>query len=119
MATSRFMNIEGRLQRDSILRTDLDFMKEYLEMGHMRLVPVETKIPERAFYLPHHAVLKSSSLTTKTRIVFDSSAKITTGLSLNDVLMPGPTTQDDIFSILTRFLKHQYIITTDIKKMFR
>lgn len=94
-------------------------MKEYLAMGHMRLVPVETSIPERSFYLPHHAVFKSSSLTTKTRIVFDASAKTSTGLSLNDVLMRGPTTQDDIFSILTRFRKHQYVITADIEKMFR
>ena len=94
-------------------------MKEYLEMGHMQLAPVESNIPERSFYLPHHAVFKTSSLTTKIRVVFDASAKTTTGISLNDILMRGPTTQDDIFSILIRFRKYQYVITADIEKMFR
>jgi len=94
-------------------------MKEYLAMGHMRLAPIEPRIPERSFYLPNHTVFKNSILTTKTRIVFDASAKTTTGLSLNNVLMRGPTTQDDIFSILTRFRKHQYVITVDIEKVFR
>lgn len=30
-----------------------------------------------------------------------------------------PTTQDDIFLILIRFRKYQYVITLDIEKIFR
>ncbi|XP_046399377.1 uncharacterized protein LOC124165880 [Ischnura elegans] len=40
-------------------------------------------------YLPHHPVVKASSTTTKTRVVFDTSAETTTGKSLKDVLMGG------------------------------
>lgn len=79
----------------------------------------EDEVPTLSFYLPHHAVLKSSSLTTKVRVVFDASAKSTSRLSLNDVLMRGPTVQEDAFGILTRFRKHQFVITSDIEKMFR
>lgn len=88
-------------------------------MGHMRKVTTQEELFKKGYYLPHHPVLKSSSLTTKTRVVFDGSARTTSGLALNDVLMRGPTVQEDIFSILVRFRKHQYVITADIEKMFR
>ncbi|CAI6371089.1 unnamed protein product [Macrosiphum euphorbiae] len=94
-------------------------MKEYFDMGHMREVTTEEELFKKGYYLPHHPVLKSLSLTTKTRVVFYGSARTTSGLALNDVLMRGPTVQEDIFSILVRFRKHQYVITTDIEKMFR
>jgi len=45
-------------------------MKEYIDLGHM----VESK-REGKYYLPHQAVLRDSSLTTKLRVVFDASAK--------------------------------------------
>ncbi|XP_078051526.1 uncharacterized protein LOC144477665 [Augochlora pura] len=71
------------------------------------------------FYLPHHAVVKPSSETTKTRVVFDGSARSSSGLSLNDTLLTGPTIQDDIFSLLVRFRAHTYVLTGDIEKMYR
>jgi len=91
-------------------------MNEYFDMGHMREVTSEEELFKKGYYLPHHPVLKASSLTTKTRVVFDGSARTTSGLALNDVLMRGPTVQEDIFSILVRFRKHQYVITADIEK---
>jgi len=120
VATSRFLAVERKLQQDATLREEYKkFMNEYLEMGHMREVHRESIIPKRSCYLPHHAVFKKSSLTTKIRIVFDASAKTLSGHSLNEVLMCGPKTQEDIVSILTRFQKHQYVITSDIEKMFQ
>ncbi|XP_060836335.1 uncharacterized protein LOC132918997 [Rhopalosiphum padi] len=120
MATSRFINIERRLQRDDHLRKEYtNFMTEYINMGHMYEVIATHEVSQDACYLPHHPVIKSSSLTTKTRVVFDASAKTQNGTSLNDMLKRGPTVQEDIFSILTRFQKHQYVLTADIEKMFR
>lgn len=37
------------------------------------------------FYLPHHAVIKESSETTKMRVVFDGSCKPNDGLSINEL----------------------------------
>jgi len=71
-----------------------------------------------SYYLPHHAVFKETSSTTKLRVIFDASCKSTSGLSLNDMLLIGPTIQDDLFSILTRFRTFQYAMTADTK-MYR
>jgi len=66
--------------------------------------------------MPHHAVFKESNNTTKIRIVFDASAKASNGVSLNDILMVGPTIQDKLFSHLIRFRTYKYVITADIEK---
>ena len=79
-------------------------MQVYIDLNHMSLIDSPSK-----HFLAHHAVCKTSSLTTKLRIVFDPSAKTTNNLSLNDALMVGPTIQDDLFALLTRF---DFIITS-------
>lgn len=119
MAKSRFLNVERKLQRDDVLRLEyIKFMNKYLQMGHIQQI-IEKEIPKRNCYLPHHAVIKASSLTTKTRVVFDASAKSSSGLSLNDVLLCGPAIQEDVFTILCRFSMHLRVITADVEKMYR
>jgi hypothetical protein len=52
------------------------FMLEYLTLGHMELMSeAEVHINKPHFYLPHHAVCKEDSTTTKLRVVFDGSYK--------------------------------------------
>ncbi|XP_039309666.1 uncharacterized protein LOC120358695 [Solenopsis invicta] len=70
------------------------------------------------YYLPHHAVIKDTSSTTKVRIVFDASTKSSTGVSLNDVVMVGPLIQVKLFTHLIRFRAYKYVITADIEKMY-
>lgn len=119
MARSRFLNLERKLTRDPVLSAEYSkFMKEYIDMGHMELIAEDHNISP-SFYLPHHAVVKEGSLTTKTRVVFDASAKSHTNVSLNDVLMCGPTVQEDLFSILLRFRTHQIALCADVEKMYR
>ncbi|KAH0812042.1 hypothetical protein GEV33_010749 [Tenebrio molitor] len=96
-----------------------NFMKEYLELGHMELVPSGEIDKRNSCYLPHHAVIKDSSTTTKLRVVFDGSSKTSNGLSLNDNLLPGPNLQQDLFLTLARFRCFQYVISSDIEKMYR
>ncbi|XP_043487517.1 uncharacterized protein LOC122514647 [Polistes fuscatus] len=64
-------------------------------------------------------LLKHTSITTKLRVVFDASAKTSNGKSLNNVLMVGPTIQEDLFALLVRFRSHAIAITADIAKMYR
>ena len=62
-------------------------------MGHAEPVPPSDleKPQHQVFYLPMHAVRKDSSTTTKIRAVFDASTKSSSGVSLNDTLLVGPT----------------------------
>jgi hypothetical protein len=69
--------------------------------------------------LPHHFVLKPDSSTTKLRVVFDGSAKSSSGISLNDLLLIGPVVQDELFSIFLRFRTYRYVMTADIQQMYR
>jgi len=118
MAQRRFLNLEQKLIRCFKLNTDYKvFMKEYVDLGHMTLAQEDTSV--LSYYLPHHAVTKSDSITTKTRVVFDGSAVTSTGISLNDVMMRGATVQPDLIAILLRFRLHNIALTADIEKMYR
>ncbi|XP_062534978.1 uncharacterized protein LOC134204169 [Armigeres subalbatus] len=92
------------------------FMNEYMRLGHC--VKVED-FGSPGFYLPHHAILKPSSSTTKLRVVFDASSRSDTNVSLNDVLMKGPTIQDTLASIVLRARKYKFLFSADVIKMFR
>ncbi|XP_058802063.1 uncharacterized protein LOC131670464 [Phymastichus coffea] len=117
-ALRRFYSLERRFSSDPTLKAEYSkVMDEYISLGHMTLCTEQSTGDE--YFLPHHAVVKESSETTKLRVVFDASAKTSTNLSLNDVLMVGPTIQNTIFEQLLRFRTHQYVLTGDIEKMYR
>jgi len=80
-------------------------MEEYFELNHAEIVSSANlqKSPCEVFYLPMHAVRKEQSTTTKLRIVFDASAKSATGVSLNDLLLVGPTIHPPLIDVLIRF----------------
>ncbi|XP_028156849.1 uncharacterized protein LOC114350305 isoform X2 [Ostrinia furnacalis] len=121
MAKRRFLSLERRFQRDPGFRDRyIAFMREYEDLGHMtENCPPGRPLSNGNYFLPHHGVIKESSTTTKLRVVFDASAATTSGVSLNDILMVGPTVQDDLLSILLRFRQHKYVISGDIEKMYR
>lgn len=64
-------------------------MDEYISLGHMSEIP-QSDESQVSYYMPHHDVLKSDSVTTKLRVVFDASTPNSNGISLNDLQMAGP-----------------------------
>ena len=69
-------------------------------------------------YLPHRGVVKSSSTTTKLRIVYDASAKSAGLLSLNDALEKGPNLLPLLWGILLRFRVGCVAVVGDLEKAF-
>ncbi|XP_031340893.1 uncharacterized protein LOC116169002 [Photinus pyralis] len=117
-AQRQFFALERRLQMNPIiLERYTAFMEEYQNLGHMSLSNASFR--GISYYLPHHGVMKDSSFTTKLRVVFNGSSSTTSGRSINDFQMVGPTIQQDLFSILVRFRKYTYGISADIEKMYR
>ena len=60
-----------------------------------------------------------SSTTTKLRVVFDASAKTTSGFTLNDILLPGPGLYPLLTDVVLAFRTHVIGMSADISKMFR
>lgn len=117
-AQKRLMSMERRFTNNSELKNEyVNFIREYQELNHMELEQSSHK--ENGYFLPHHAVLKPSSSTTKLRVVFDASCQTTNGSSLNDKLLVGPTIQNDLFTILLKFRKYQIAFSADVEKMYR
>lgn len=96
-----------------------DFIDEYMHLEHLEKVPEEEISGGKVHYLPHHAVIKESSSSTKLRVVFDASSRSDQGTTLNDHLLVGPTIQEDLFTTVVRFRTYQFAFTADIEKMYR
>ncbi|GFY64929.1 DUF1758 domain-containing protein [Trichonephila inaurata madagascariensis] len=96
-----------------------NFMKEYLDLKHMELVPDSEINNVKSLYLPHHGVVRDTSCTTRLRVVFDASSKTSSGLSLNDLLMVGPRVQPELSPIFIQFRIFSVAICADVEKMFR
>ncbi|XP_066588158.1 uncharacterized protein [Prorops nasuta] len=89
IALKRLFYLEKRLSKNAELKESYSrIINIYLELGHMSIVNNETKA---GYYMPHHAIFKESSFTTK----------------------------DNLVSHLMRFHMYRYVITADIEKMYR
>lgn len=85
----------------------------------MERVSIDDISNPKAVYLPHHAVIKDTSTSTRLRVVFDASFSTTSGNSLNDCLLTGPRLQEELFNITIRWRKYKFAMTADIEKMYR
>ncbi|XP_045474991.1 uncharacterized protein LOC123680913 [Harmonia axyridis] len=121
VATRQFIRLEHRLDNNPALRVAYhEFMHDYLESGHMELVPESSDCPRyEPYYIPHHPVHRHDDPPTKIRVVFNASCASANGKSLNDLLLTGPKLQADIFTLLLRFRLHRYVFTADIRQMYR
>ncbi|XP_071052628.1 uncharacterized protein [Onthophagus taurus] len=116
----RFTSLENRLLKNLSLKNDyVNFMKDYLDSGHMSLIANPEVSSKSVYYIPHHCVLRPESASTKLRVVFDASSVTSNGHSLNDALLIGPKLQQDIVKILLKFRCFPFAFTCDIKQMYR
>ncbi|KAK2577714.1 hypothetical protein KPH14_000812, partial [Odynerus spinipes] len=101
------------------LRTEYSsFLQEYEALGDMSPTKATTSA-QNTYYMPHHAVIRETSSTTKLRVVFNASQRTKGGCSLNDLLLMGPALQNDLISIILKWRIHRYVFSADIEKMYR
>ncbi|XP_013189615.2 uncharacterized protein LOC106134183 [Amyelois transitella] len=120
IAHQRLLQMEKRfIRKPEFKKKYTDFIDEYQNLDHMEDVSSQEKITHKPYYLPHHAVVNESSLTTKLRVVFDGSAKPEHGTALNDELLIGPALQQDLRDLIIRWRTHKICLIADIKQMYR
>ncbi|GFU29499.1 DUF1758 domain-containing protein [Trichonephila clavipes] len=96
-----------------------EILKEYESQGIIERVLETEKPTDRAvFYLPHQAVFRQESLTTKMRIVFDASSHEDGQPSLNDCIWSGENLNPNIFHLIISFRLNTIAITADIERAF-
>ena len=118
MALQRLLNTEKKLQKPPELsHVYLKVLQTYQEAGYIQKVLQEEKKPDQVWYLPHFPVLRPDKSMTKTRIVFDASAKLK-GVSLNDLVLQGPKLLNDLFAVLLRLRCEPVAVMCDIKEMY-
>ena len=105
-AVRRFVAFECSLYHKSQFPEFKAVIDEYFESGHAEAVP-EAKPPHdhSVFYLPMHVVRK--------RAVFDASAKTSSGVSLNNTLLVGPTVHSSLVDVLLRFRQHRVALSAE------
>lgn len=84
---SLIRRLKGHSSHDSEYRA---FLTEYEKLDHMRRAPASFRPSGQRVYIPHHAVIRNSSATTRLRVVFNASSLTTNGTTLNDHLHAGP-----------------------------
>ncbi|XP_037820360.1 uncharacterized protein LOC119609586 [Lucilia sericata] len=122
-AKKQYLHMEANLAKKSnLLDIYNNILKEYIDLGHMKKCN-STEIEEHgkyySYYLPHHAVFRPESASTKVRVVFNGSRKTQSSYSLNDILYSGPTLQSDLMTIILNWRKYEYVFNGDIEKMYR
>ncbi|XP_029162870.1 uncharacterized protein LOC114934343 [Nylanderia fulva] len=120
-ALANLARVESRLHRDPPkAKAYAAFLQKYSDLGHMLKVS-ETKPSEQssAYYIPHHAVTRDSSTTTRLRIVFNASSRTSTGKFLNDYLLTGAKLQNDFCTVILQWRQYRYVLSADIANMYR
>lgn len=119
IAEKRLYALEKRFRQNQELKKQyVEVMREYIRDGHMVEVEQSELRNQKTLFLPHQAVLKESSLTTKVRVVIDASAPTSTGYSLNNALYKGVNLTPDIFGILINIRVPIFAFIADVKKFY-
>ena len=118
-AACRYLSNERAILKRRIWEPFQQVVQTYFDLGHAEPVPPDDPPPSELYYLPMHAVMKDSSTSTKLRVVFDGSAITSSGTSLNQSLLVGPTIQPTLSNILLKFRCHPVALNADISKMYR
>ena len=119
MAMRRLYSLKRKLQGDEELSAKYKAsIEDYLKQGYASGISDEDGVPagRPLWYLPHHPVVHPQK-PGKVRVVFDCAAKYQ-DVSLNQQLLQGPDTTNDLVGVLTRFRQDQVAIVADIEAMF-
>ena len=110
-AEKRLHHIEHQLsKKPEVCKTETT--NQYLTKGYIR--QIDTK--KEGNFLAHFPIVRTDKDTTKTRIVFDASAK-KDEISVNGLIHAGPRIQNNLFDVLIWFRRNTVAVVCDISEM--
>ena len=120
LARKRLSSLSRRFEANPVLRQEYDtVLEEYESSGYIEeVVDNSPSHTSPTYYMPHHPVVKASSVSTKVRLVFDASAAGFNGVSLNDCVEAGPSLIPSLVEVLLRFRRWKVALSADIKRAF-
>ncbi len=92
--------------------------EEWVKEDQIEKVDTETPEKDKAYYLPHQAVVRLDKATTKVRPVMDGRAKAGKEAALNEYLLKGPKLINELPGVFLRFRARPVAIAADVKQMF-
>ena len=84
-AYNRLVSTEKSVERKGFKKEYSEVFHKYKEKGYIRKVENQDDIKKSKWFLPHFPIFRPDKETTKTRVVFDASAKHK-GVCLNDFI---------------------------------
>ena len=112
LATTKRLGKLGKLQQYHKI------MMDEINTGILEPIPDQLS-GNQEHYIPHHAVFKENTETTKLRMVYDCSGKESNDVpSPNDCLKIEPPLQPKLFDIHVRNRFKMFVITGDVQKAF-
>ena len=113
LSYKRFLGLLEKLRKmPELIKEYEKIIKEDLEKGILEIT--DRKEGGLEHFLPHHPVISPK----KIRIVYDASARMRGGKSLNDCLYRGPIIMPDLAGLLIRFRIPRIAMWSDIEKAF-
>ena len=114
----RLIGLKDKLDKDVVFKEDyVKFMAQLINKGYVEQVLDQdvNKNDGCVWYIPHHGIRHPRK--NKMRVVFDCSSKYL-GISLNDLLLPGPNMTNNLQHVLLRFRQEPIAFMGDIESMF-
>ncbi|XP_064465083.1 uncharacterized protein LOC135376504 [Ornithodoros turicata] len=117
IALKRLGQLTRKLSKNQELMNRYDeAIRMYSQNNMAERVPA--KSGEIVYYMPHQAVLRETSSTTKLRVVFDCSSSNGSTKSLNDCLEVGPNLNPDVVELMINFRINKVALVADVEKAF-
>ncbi|CAB0031154.1 unnamed protein product [Trichogramma brassicae] len=119
IARSCLLSLERKFNRNPSLRVEYSSaITQMIESNQMRKVDIPPENYGMHYFLPHHAVVKESSTTTRVRPVFNASARNASGQLLNEHLMTGPNLLPQLVLVLAHWRCYPIAFVADVSKMY-
>ncbi|XP_045135683.1 uncharacterized protein LOC123518747 [Portunus trituberculatus] len=116
-ACGQMYSLIKELDRKGLIQKYSDIIQEQVQLQFIEEVLLAHPT-DKSHYLPHHGVMKDSTITPL-RIVYNCSSKAhPTEPSLNECLMTGPSLTRKLGDVLLKFRTSRYAFTADISKAF-